>query len=198
MQTLTRVTQTFPSASLASFSGGLPVEVALIAQLGPGSGNHLFASVAARQQAHREFIDELDEPSARLGATDFPNGDPSALYSFVVGPKGHPFHRHAGHRIFTAISGSGGAQLRFSSASQTQIDENPHNFVKALQHINIPPDCLFTVRFGGETWHQFAPLQANSPHPVFFALSCHTNELGGALPEILRQQVMPTRPRSHR
>jgi hypothetical protein len=49
---------------------------------------------------------------------------------------------------------------------------------------------LFTVRFGGDTWHQFAPLQTNGRHPAFFALSCHTNELGGALSEELRAQVL--------
>lgn len=190
MPELTSVVNTFPSARIPSQSGGLAVEVSLIAQLMHGSGNHLFASVSARQQAHQEFIDELDEPSAKLGGTDFDKGDPTSLYSFVVGPKGHPFHRHAGHRVFTAISGSGGAQLRFSSASMEQIEADPHQFIRALQFINIPPDCMFTVRFGGETWHQFAPLTPGSIHPVFFALSCHTNELGGDLPDALRQQVM--------
>ncbi len=190
MFALTRVVQTFPSAQIPSRSGGLPVEVSLIAQLGHGSGNHLFQSVLARQKAHQSFIDELDEPSARLGGTDFDKGDPTSLYSFVVGAKGHPFHRHAGHRIFTAVSGSGGAQLRFSSASMAQIEADPHSFLRALQYIDIPPDCLFTVRFGGETWHQFAPLARNSLHPAFFALSCHTNELGGALPEPLKKRVL--------
>ncbi len=190
MQTMTKVTGTFPSARIESRSGGLAVEVSLIAQLMHGSGNHLFSSVSARQQQHQEFVDELDEPSAKLGGTDFEKGDPTSLYSFVVGPKGHPFHRHAGHRIFTAVSGSGGAQLRFSSASMEQIEDDPHNFIRALECINIPPDCMFTVRFGGETWHQFAPRTRNSVHPVFFALSCHTNELGGALPDELREKVL--------
>jgi hypothetical protein len=190
MQILTDVVRTFPSARIPSQSGGLAVEVSLIAQLMHGSGNHLFSSVSARQEAHQEFVDELDEPSAKLGGTDFDKGDLTSLYSFVVGPKGHPFHRHAGHRVFTAVSGSGGAQLRFSSASMEQIEQDPHNFIRALQCINIPPDCMFTVRFGGETWHQFVPLTKNSIHPVFFALSCHTNELGGELPEELRQQVL--------
>ncbi|MES2934081.1 MAG: DUF2867 domain-containing protein [Pseudomonadota bacterium] len=190
MLVLKKVVEAFPSAQIRSHSGGLPVEVSLIAQLGHGSGNHLFASVLARQKAHEDFVDELDEPSAKLGGTDFAKGDATSLYSFAVGPKGHPFHRHAGHRIFTAISGSGGAQLRFSSASDAQIAQDPHSFISALQYINIPPDCLFTVRFGGETWHQFAPLSGNMRHPAFFALSCHTNELGGALPEELRQQVL--------
>ena len=175
---LTQVVETFPSVRIPSESGGLPVEVSLIAQLGHGAGNHLFASVAARQRRHTAFVDELDEPSARLGGANFPKGDPSSLYSFVVGPRGHPFHRHAGHRIFTAVSGSGGAQLRFSSASPRQIAEDPHSFVRALRFVNIPPDCLFTVRFGGETWHQFYPLSQNS------------NELGGDLPEELRQKVL--------
>ena len=187
---MTKVVHSFPSAKIASKSGGLPVEVSLIAQLGHGSGNHLFESVSARQKAHQDFIDELDEPSAKLAGTDFEKGDATSLYTFSVGAKGHPFHRHAGHRIFTAVSGSGGAQLRFSSATPEQIEADPNNFVKALHFINIPPDCMFTVRFGGETWHQFFPLIENSPHPVFFALSCHTNELGGNLSESLRQQVI--------
>jgi hypothetical protein len=190
MLSLTQVVRTFPSIRIPSESGGLPVEVSLIAQLGHGSGNHLFASVASRQRQHVAFIDELDEPSAKLGGTDFPKGDATSLYSFVVGPKGHPFHRHAGHRIFTAISGSGGAQLRFSTASEQQIVEDPLNFVKALRFVNIPPDCMFTVRFGGETWHQFFPLSRNSLHPVFFALSCHTNELGGELSKELKNKIL--------
>ncbi len=187
---LSRIVKTFPSVSISSESGGLPVEVSLIAQMGHGSGDHLFSSISKRQEQHAEFIDELDEPSAKLGAPDFLKNDPSALYTFMVGAKGHPWHRHAGHRIFTAISGSGGAQLRFSSALPEQIADDPQKFVQAMRFVNIPADCLFTVRFGGETWHQFAPLTPQSPHPTFFALSCHTNELGGNLPEHLKQKVI--------
>ena len=190
MTTHTKLVRTFPFTRISSPSGGLPVEVSLIAQLGHGAGDHLYAGALARQQAHVEFIDELDEPSARLGGTDIPKGDATSLYSFAVGAKGHPFHRHAGHRVFTAISGSGGAQMRFSTATQTQIEEDPQNFIQALHYINIPADCLFTVRFGGDTWHQFAPLATRSLHPAFFALSCHTNELGGDLPDALRTQVL--------
>ncbi|HZP86985.1 MAG TPA: DUF2867 domain-containing protein [Burkholderiales bacterium] len=186
----TKVVRTFPSARIPSVSGGLPVEVSLIAQLGHGCGDQLFESVMARQQGHESFIDELDEPSARLAGVDVAKGDATSLYSFGVGAKGHPFHRHAGHRVFTAVSGSGGAQLRFSSASPEQIERDPHAFMKALRYIDIPPDSLFTVRFGGDTWHQFAPLSAGSKHPAFFALSCHTNELGGALTEATRHKVL--------
>jgi hypothetical protein len=87
-----------------------------------------------------------------------------------VGPKGHPFHRHAGHRIFTAVSGSGGAQLRFSSASEQQIQEDPHNFMRALRFVNIPPDCLFTVRFGGGNLAPVFSALAQLPAPGVFCL----------------------------
>ena len=190
MQSMIKLVETFPSVRLFAEAGTLPVEVTLIAQLGHGAGDHLFANVVSRQRRHLTYVDELDEPSAKLAGTDFAKGDSTALYSFAVGPRGHPFHRHAGHRIFTAISGSGGAQLRFSNTTPEQIAADPRNFVRALRYVNIPPDCLFTVRFGDGVWHQFAPLRRRSLHPVFFALSCHTNELGGDLPEAVREQVL--------
>ena len=122
MLALARPIHTFPTARLQPRPNALPVEISLIAQLGHGAGDQLFASATRRQQAHRHFIDELAEPSARLGAMNLAQGDASSLYSFAVGAKGHPFHRHAGHRVFTAISGSGGARLRFSGASPEEID----------------------------------------------------------------------------
>ena len=187
---LTRVVETFPSVRIPCNSPMLPIEVSLIAQLGHGAGNHLYESIASRQKSHIEFADELDEPSAKLAGTNYLLGDTTSLYSFVVGPKGHPFHKHAGHRIFTAVSGSGGAQLRFSTASSEEIENDPHKFIETLHFINIPPDCLFTVRFGGDTWHQFWPLSKNTLHPVFFALSCHTDELGGNLSDEIKNKIM--------
>lgn len=181
--------ETFPSLSLASHSGGLPVEVSLIAQLGVGGGDALVRSAGERQRGHVAFVDALDEPSVRIGAMDLDHGDASSLYTFAVGAAGHPFHRHAGHRVFTAVSGSGGTLLRFSTASDAQVAEQPDAFVRALRHVQIPPDCLFTVRFGGGTWHQFLPLRGEGRHPALFALSCHTNELGGELSDSLRRQV---------
>lgn len=189
MPQLTNVVDTFPTAVIPNGRTGLPVEVSLIAQLGHGAGSQLFNSIAARQRKHARFVDALEEPSAKLAATNFELGDATALYSFIVGPQGHPFHRHAGHRIFTAVSGSGGAQLRFSNVSDEDLRINPRRFLDELHFINIPPDCLFCVRFGGETWHQFWPLSKNSLHPVFVALSCHTNELGGNLPDEVRASV---------
>lgn len=185
-----RTVKSFPSVRLPSTSGGLPIEVSLIGQLGHGAGNHLFAGVTARQRTHDNFRDELDEPSARIGDTDFLKGDATSLYTFTVGSNGHPFHRHAGHRVFTAVSGSGGARLRFSTASDADIERGPAAFIAAMRCVEIPPDCLFTVRFGGGTWHQFTPLRERSGQPALFAISCHTNELGGTLPDTLKQQIL--------
>lgn len=190
MTPTTRRTETFPTARLPSLSGGLPVEVVLVAQIGIGAGTALIGQTAARQRRHDAYVDALDEPSARIGGADFARGDATSLYSFVVGAEGHPFHRHAGHRVFTAVSGSGGALLRFSTASQAQIERDPQAFVDALRHVEIPPDCLFTVRFGGGTWHQFLPRDPDAGHPALFALSCHTNELGGDLDPHVLEQVM--------
>ncbi len=190
MSTTSRRVATFPTVRFPSSSGGLPVEVVLVAQIGIGAGSPLIAATAALQRGHAEYVDALDEPSARIGPSDFARGDTTALYSFVVGPQGHPFHRHAGHRAFTAISGSGGALLRFSTAAVDAIDRDPQAFVDALRHVEIPPDCLFTVRFGGGTWHQFLPLDPDAGHPALFALSCHTDELGGDLDPDLRRKVL--------
>lgn len=190
MNAATRRIDTFPTARLPSCSGGLPVEVVLIAQIGIGAGSPLIASTAALQRGHASYIDALEEPSARIGDTDLAQGDVTSLYSFVVGPQGHPFHRHAGHRVFTAVSGSGGALLRFSTASDAQVERDPQAFVDALRHVEIPPDCLFTVRFGGGTWHQFLPLDPRNGHPALFALSCHTDETGGDLAPEQRARVL--------
>lgn len=179
----------FPTISLPSTGEGRPVEVTLIAQLGIGAGDALIREASGRQRRHEGFVDALDEPSVRLGAMSLAHGDASTLFSFMVGPSGHPFHRHAGNRLFTAVSGSGGARLGFSTATPEQLAADPDAFVRALRHVTIPPDCLFTVRFGGGTWHRFEPLRAQGRHAALFALSCHPDELGGALDDELRRQV---------
>ncbi len=188
MAASSRTVQTFPSVSLPSAAGGAPVEVALIAQLGIGAGDRLIADAGARQASHAEFLDALDEPSARLGAMHLMHGDASSLYSFVVGPGGHPFHRHATPRTFMAVSGSSGAELRFSTVGAADLDRDLGEFVDALRVVTVPPDCLFTVRFGSGTWHQFRPRKAD--HPALFALSCHTNELGGDLDPLQRNLIL--------
>ncbi len=188
--TTTTAVETFPSVRLPSQSNGLPVEVVLIAQIGIGAGSALIAHTAALQRGHASFVDALDEPSARIGGADLARGDATSLYTFTVGAHGHPFHCHAGHRVFTAISGSAGARLRFSTASSERLERDPQAFFDALRHVEIPPDCLFTVRFGGGTWHQFVSCDPASGHPALFALSCHTDELGGDLKADQRARVL--------
>lgn len=181
---------TFPAARLPSYCGGLPVEVTLIAQFAPGQGDVVIGDALRRQRAHPAFVDALDEPSTRIGAMDLDRGDPSSLYTFGVGADGHPFHRHAGNRMFTAVSGSAGAHLRFSTASQVQMDADPRAFLEALHVIEVPPDCLFSVRFGGGTWHQFITARPGGPHPTLFALSCHPDETTGDLDPATRARVL--------
>jgi len=171
--------RSFPRITLPCPRGQRPVEVALIAQLDPGAGDALAASASQRQRLHPAHHDALDEPSALLSPPDFARNDPTSLFSFSVGPQGHPFHRHAGHRVFTAISGSGGARLRFSTATLSEMEADPAAFLRTLQHVDVPADCMFTVRFDGGTWHQFQPLRNDRRHPALFALSCHPDELGG-------------------
>ncbi|SEK66712.1 Protein of unknown function [Pseudoxanthomonas sp. GM95] len=185
----TTQTQGFPEIRLpSSRPGGLPVEVTLVAQLGHGAGDRFHADASARQRQHLTFNADLEEPSARLASPDVAAGEVTSLFSFTVGPGGHPFHRHAGHRIFTAIAGSGGALLRFCDVADAALEADPASFIRGLRQVEIPPDAMFTVRFGGGMWHQFLPLKGDA-HPALFALSCHSNELGGALTPALHQQV---------
>ncbi|MBE2210711.1 MAG: hypothetical protein IAE66_03805 [Xanthomonadaceae bacterium] len=173
----------FPQACLPHAGNGLPIEVTLIARLARGAGDALIEAAAQRQREHPGFVDALDEPSVRIGALHDRAGDRSTVFSFLVGAAGHPFHRHAGHRMFTAIAGSGGARLLFSTADDTA------GFVEALCQVRVPADALITVRFGGGTWHRFLPGQPGCSHPTLFALSCHPDETGGALTEEQRDAV---------
>ena len=56
----------FPQARLAHVTGGLPVEVTLIARFARGAGDALIHDAAHRQREHPGFVDALDEPSVRL------------------------------------------------------------------------------------------------------------------------------------
>lgn len=190
MISLRRRTPSFPSVSIASSAGGQPIEVHLIGQLGYGAGSALVAGAETRQRGHANYIDALDEPSARIGGMHLAHGDSSTLFTFVVGPHGHPFHRHVGNRVFTAIAGSAGAQLRFSTATDDEIARDPLAFVRCLHVVNVPSDSLFTVRFGGGTWHQFISLSPARSQPALFALSCHPDELGGGLDAATRGVVI--------
>lgn len=178
----------FPHVSLHSSDGRRAVEVTLLSPLGAGAGDAVASTAGAMQARHPHFNDALDEPSARLSAPDLDVGDPAALYTFSVGSNGHPFHRHAAPRLFTAISGSGGARLRFIAADARM--DSAEETLAGLQHVEVPADCLFTVRMAANTWHQFQPLHGNGLHPALFAVSCHPDETAGALDPALHAQVM--------
>lgn len=173
----------FPQAQLVLHGDAQPVEVSLIAPLPKGMGDVLIAGANARQRAHPGFVDALDEPSVRLGARHGAYGDNSTLFAFAVGSGGHPFHRHAGQRMFTAVIGSGGACLRFSHG------EDAASVRKHLRSVQVPADTVITVRFGKATWHQFLPVTANGAHPTLFALSCHPDEFAGVLNADAQAQV---------
>jgi hypothetical protein len=183
----------FPALRLDTGAGRQPIEIHLIAQLAPGSGDRLIEETSARQRTHPAYRDALDEPSVRLAGMHLAQGDTSSLYSFVVGPQGHPFHRHAGARMFTAISGSSGALLRFCGADDAALAADPAAFLRALHQVRVPPDSLFSVRFGGGTWHQFLPQRPGRGHGALFALSYHADELGGVLDEALRARILDDR-----
>lgn len=180
----------FPTLRIATGEASQPIELHLIAQLAPGSGDALLAQTTERQRGHPGFLDALDEPSVRLAGMHLAHGDPSSLYSFSVGPTGHPFHRHAGTRIFTAVAGSSGARLRFSCANDADVAADPSSFIRTLHDVHVPADSLFTVRFGGGVWHQFLPARQDGEHGALFALSCHPDELGGTLDATARARVL--------
>ncbi|MEA5668890.1 DUF2867 domain-containing protein [Stenotrophomonas sp. MH1] len=184
-RTRTTRDRSFPRVSIAAADGRRAVEVTLLSQLDPGAGDALALRAGQRQQHHPQFNDALDEPSVRLSAPDFAAHDPASLYTFSVGSAGHPFHRHAGPRLFTAVSGSGGARLRFIPATSSA----EAGALEGLRHVEIPADCLFTVRMAARTWHQFQPLHGNGQHPALFAVSCHPDETAGELDPATRAQV---------
>lgn len=156
----------------------------LVGQLGHGGGTAFIASAQNLQSRHTGFKDELEEPSALLSP---PKGvaDPTSLYSFLVQQR-HPMHRHEGRRVFIAVSGSQGAELRFCGAADADL-KDPPRFAQQIERIIVPPDSLFAVRFGSRLWHQFVGMIP--AHPAFFALSVHPDETSGNLSPALRKQV---------
>eukprot|EP01119_Soliformovum_irregulare_P000598 TRINITY_DN10421_c0_g1_i1.p1 TRINITY_DN10421_c0_g1~~TRINITY_DN10421_c0_g1_i1.p1 ORF type:complete len:546 (+),score=64.94 TRINITY_DN10421_c0_g1_i1:43-1680(+) len=190
------LTQTYPSIQLP-VPWGLPIEVVLIGQIGHGGGSALVDQVKRRQQRHPKYVDALDEPSAQIANTTLQSDDErrsgvrsvedkTAVYTFSV-DKSHPFHRHAGHRVFTACTGSSGAYLRFSTSTLEEIEQDPDIFLQKLSQVHIPGDCLFTIRFDGTVWHQFSAVKDSNP--AFFAISVHTDETGGQLSADLVKQI---------
>lgn len=147
----------------------------------------------ALQQSHPRFIDALDEPSACIGEFAQRDSDQSSVYTFSVERQGHPFHRHASARMFTAVSGSDGTQLRFSNVSLkhslVDLEAVLGEFLLHAHCIQIPADCLFTVRFAAGVWHQFVPGNVGSNCPALFAVSYHPNDLSGIEDPEVQQRI---------
>jgi hypothetical protein len=180
----------FPSACILDQAGTNLIEVHLIADVGRGRGNAVVQQASQSQRNHRRFVDDLDEPSTCIGELRQNDVDHSSLYTFVVESEGHPFHRHASARIFTAVSGADGTQLRFSSASLEGDRASLNMFFENAHCIDIPANCLFTVRFAGGVWHQFVPAKVGATSPALFAVSCHPDDLQGIHNQYVRSQIL--------
>jgi len=161
------------------------VEVFLISEV--PNGDQIVANINRQQRNHPNYITEYHEESTKILNTNFQQGDPTAVYSFSVGKVPLVFHRHEGHRVIMGVTGSGGALLVFSTASPSEISDDPRPFVDNMFEIEIPPNFMFTLRFSGQVWHQFGP--ADPTKDAFAAISCHTNELGGNLPKHIAEEV---------
>ena len=166
----------------------LPIEIFVVAKLPFGVGKEIVHDGLNRQRKHDNFIDEYNEPSAKIANTDWVKGDLTTVYTFGVEKKDLVFHRHAGHRVITAVTGEFGAVLKFSSASLDEIERDAQTFIKKMTIVEIPADRIFVLRFHGEVYHQFCP--KNKSSQGFFAISVHTNELGELNDELLLQKVI--------
>ena len=161
----------------------LPIEVTLTGKFPPGAGKFFVDHALERQSKHPEYLDEFNEPSAIIGKTNFQKNDPTAVYTFGVDKRDLVFHRHAGHRCITGITGGHGCDLKFSLCTPEEAESNPELFLDRMYVVRIPGDRQFMLRFSGTVYHQFCPVDNNEN--AFFAVSVHTNEAGGLSGELL-------------
>jgi len=171
--------------SIFTGSHNVPIEVTVTGKLPPGAGSFLVAHSLRAQAKHPEFLDEYNEPSATIGKTDFTKSDPTAVYTFGVDTRDLTFHRHAGHRAITGITGGSGCILKFSLCGPVEALRTPEKFVESLYFVRIPGDRLFVLRFSGTVYHQFCP--ADPRENGFFAVSVHTNEAAGLSGDLLTE-----------
>jgi len=175
---------TFPQVVM-DIKNNLPVEVAIIGSFPPGEGETYVHSALELQKGHATYVDEYNEESAKICNTDYPRGDTTTMYTFSVAGKDLVFHRHEGHRALSGITGGHGGIMRFSGASPEECAKDPKIFVEKMFFIELPPDSLFTLRFHGTVYHQFGPMVPG--RNTFFAVSVHTNEVGGLTGELLEK-----------
>ncbi|PMB27578.1 hypothetical protein [Fischerella thermalis] len=132
----------------------LPIEIYLVAELPSGIGDVIVRNGLERQEKHENFVEEYNVLSAKIIDVDLPRNNLTAIYTFGI-EKDLVFHRHTGQRAITAISGSSGVLLKFSSATPEEVEQNPQVFLEKMSFVEIPPDVIFILRFYGGTWHQF-------------------------------------------
>lgn len=170
--------------SIPVSNGMLPIELTISGKFPAGAGKYYIEHASRKQRMHPEYVDEYNETSALIGKTNFERNDPTAVYTFSVDTRDLVFHRHAGHRVITGITGNAGTVLKFSHCSPEEAEQSPQEFINKMIVVNIPGDRVFTLRFNGMIYHQFCPMD-RSEH-AFFAISVHTDEAGGLPPgEIL-------------
>ncbi len=161
----------------------LPIEITVTAKLPRGTGRYVVQNALEQQSNHPEFIDEYNEPSAIIGKTNFQKDESTAVYTFGVDKRDLVFHRHAGHRVITGITGDSGCVLKFSICSPEEAAKTPQKFLENLYIVEIPADRIFVLRFSGTVYHQFCP--ADPSENGFFAVSVHSDEAGGLTGELL-------------
>jgi hypothetical protein len=161
----------------------LPIEITITGKFPQGAGKFFVDHALEKQTSHPEYLDEFNEPSAIIGKTNFEKNDPTAVYTFGVDKRDLVFHRHAGHRCITGISGGQGCLLKFSLCTPEEAEKNPELFLDRMYIVHIPGDRQFMLRFSGTVYHQFCPVDYEENG--FFAVSVHTNEAGGLSGELL-------------
>jgi hypothetical protein len=141
------------AVSIATGPDSLPIEITVTGKLPPGAGKFLVANALAQQEKHEEFLDEYNETSALVGKTSFGKDDPTAVYTFGVDKRDLTFHRHAGHRVITGITGGSGCLLKFSLCTVKEAMSTPEKFLEKLYIVRIQPDRVFVLRFSGTIYH---------------------------------------------
>lgn len=171
--------------SIFAGSDTVPIEVTITGKLPPGAGQYFVDNALNQQSKHKNFVDEYNEPSAIIGKTNFAKEDATAVYTFGVDTRDLVFHRHAGHRVISGITGGAGCVLKFSVCDPEAAEKTPEKFLEHLYIVHIPADRQFVLRFSGTVYHQFCP--ADDSANGFFAISVHTNEAGGLKGELLQK-----------
>jgi|GEM_PF-2471584 len=151
-----------------------PVEVSVLAKMDGGIGDAVVDFFVRQLKEHPDYIFEEGEHSALLCAPT--TSDPSAVYQLAVGEEPLTWHRHpsCAHRIITVTTGSGGAEARFSFATEDEIRADPTALIRKMVIIELPADAQICIRFNGRTYHQFGPHKEG--HSAFAGISVHKNE----------------------